>query len=136
MRWKQFAIDFDEVPPPPRPGKPPPAEDALFDAMQAMRVQAASKRLDMTDAFEEYAGTGTEKNSGVMAKNRFRSTMGTLFRGGFLTGDVLSQICKRYGTGRSLHTAECGGIRYVMHLRFNEGGGNAHITRMSVSTRC
>ena len=76
MRWKQFAIDFDEVPLPDKPGKPPPAEDSLHKALQSMRVSAASKRLDMTDAFEEYAGTGTEKNSGIMAKNRFRSTMG------------------------------------------------------------
>ena len=55
VRWKQFAIDFDEVPLPPAPEPVLAAEDDLKLALQAMRVEATNKRLDMTDAFEESA---------------------------------------------------------------------------------
>ena len=79
VRWKQFAIDFDNVP----LAKEPPIQyrPELKEALMLLRAEAQNKRLDMTDAFEEYSGTLLEKNTGIMTKNRFRSTMGTLFRG-------------------------------------------------------
>ena len=98
VRWKQFAIDFDEVPIPDDYGDLPPPNDDLMTALQVMRAFAQKKRLDMTDAFEEYSGSLQEKNTGIMTKNRFRSTMGTLFRGN-LSLDVLNQICARYAAG-------------------------------------
>jgi hypothetical protein len=55
--------------------------EQLYLAMQRLRAEAVNRKLDMTDAFEEYAGSGYERNMGVMDKYRFKSTMGTLFRG-------------------------------------------------------
>ena len=46
------------------------------------------KKLDMTDAFEEYAPAGFEKNLGIMDTARFKSVMGILF-GGELQHSVL-----------------------------------------------
>ena len=40
-----------------------------------------NKKLDLTDAFSEYAGTGMEANLGRMAKYRFQCAMGTIFNG-------------------------------------------------------
>ena len=45
--------------------------------VQALRQCAQHRQLDLTDSFEEYAGTGRDANLGVMAKNRFRGAMGT-----------------------------------------------------------
>jgi hypothetical protein len=88
--WKKFSIDFDNVPLFQEPEMP--VDPELMAALRAMRSEATHKRLDMTDAFEEYSGTLQEKNTGIMSKNRFRSTMGTLFRGR-LNQDVLNAIC-------------------------------------------
>ena len=98
VRWKQFAIDFDNVPLPADYGDLPPLEADLESALKVMRAAAMNKRLDMTDAFEEYSGTLQEKNTGIMAKNRFRATMGVLFQGN-LSNDVLLRICQRYAAG-------------------------------------
>ena len=99
VRWKQFAIDFDLVPLPDAFGQLPPIDEALLNKLMGMRAYAVNKRIDMTDAFEEYSGTLQEKNTGIMAKNRFRSTMGTLFAGFKMEAAVLTQICARYSTG-------------------------------------
>lgn len=113
-KWKQFAIDFDNV--------PAPAEDPIVDVpeiryeLQKMRAEAQQKRLDMTDAFEEFSGTLQEKNTGIMTKNRFRSTMGTLFRGR-LHREVLDAICAQYGTGDP-DPREPGTYRYVRWKQF------------------
>ena len=96
VRWKQFSIDFDNVPLYVEPELEPDPE--LMEALRAMRAEATHKRLDMTDAFEEYSGTLQEKNTGIMTKNRFRSTMGVLFRGR-LSNDVLNAIAIQYGVG-------------------------------------
>lgn len=96
VRWKQFAIDFDEVPVVEE--EEMETDPELMAALRAMRTEATQKRLDMTDAFEEYSGTIQEKNTGIMGKNRFRSTMGVLFRGRLIP-DVLNAICIQYGTG-------------------------------------
>ncbi len=116
VQWKQFAIDFDEVPLLPPPEAPAKADKEFLAALQQLRVSAASKRLDMTDAFEEYAGTGSERNSGVMTKNRFRSTLGTLFRGNLSTA-TLDEICRRYGTGEA-DPREAGSFRQVRWKQF------------------
>ena len=96
VMWKQFAIDFDNVELYEEEQMPMDAE--LMAALMAMRAEATHKRLDMTDAFEEYSGSMQEKNTGIMTKNRFRSTMGVLFRGRLKT-DVLNAICVQYGCG-------------------------------------
>jgi len=98
VRWKQFAIDFDNVPLPDAHGMLPQWEPDLLQQVMTLRAFAIQKRLDMTDAFEEYAGSLQERNTGIMLKRRFRSTMGLLFQGN-LRLDVLNRICLRYGTG-------------------------------------
>jgi hypothetical protein len=113
-KWKQFAIDFDNV--------PLAGEDPIVDVpeiqyeLQLMRAAAQQKRLDMTDAFEEYSGTLQEKNTGIMTKNRFRSTMGTLFRGN-LKKWVLDALCAQYGTGDP-DPREAGTFRFVRWKQF------------------
>ena len=52
--------------------------------LQTLRVAAQNKRLDMTDAFSEFAGAGNlarDANLGLMPKNRFRAAMGGMFKG-------------------------------------------------------
>ena len=113
-KWKQFAIDFDNVP----LAEEDPIVDApeLTYALQKMRAHAVQKRLDLTDAFEEYSGTLQEKNTGIMTKNRFRSTMGTLFRGN-LEAEVLNALCAQYGTGDP-DPREAGTFRFVRWKQF------------------
>ena len=55
--------------------------EAAMTPLQLLRAEAQNMKLDMTDALESYAGSGYEKNMGVMDHNRFRSTLGTLFKG-------------------------------------------------------
>ena len=76
VRWKQFAIDFDNVRLPDNHNQLPPCDPALMRELQLLRVEAIKRRLDMTDAFESYAGSLQERNTGIMMKRRFRSTMG------------------------------------------------------------
>jgi len=99
VRWKQFAIDFDNVPLAQEWGELPPCHPALMHELMQLRADAVNRRLDMTDAFEEYAGSLQERNTGIMLKRRFRSTMGLLFQSSNLKHDVLNAICLRYGTG-------------------------------------
>ena len=66
---------------------------------QALRQCAQHRQLDLTDAFEEYAGTGRDANLGVMAKNRFRGAMGTMFQGINLSSHTLNKICAVYNYG-------------------------------------
>lgn len=123
VKWKLFALDFDEIPLPAIDDNGELLDDngqfyqdALFFELQQMRTLAVSKRLDMTDAFEEYSGSLKEKNTGIMTKNRFRSTMGTLFRGN-LKVEVLNEICRRYGTGDP-DPLEPGSLREVRWKQF------------------
>jgi len=102
VMWKQFAIDFDDIPATndlQSDWSEVLADPALYAELRTLRVAAESKRLDMTDAFSEYAGTGRDANLGVMQKNRFRSAMGTLFQGINLRTATLDAICRIYGTG-------------------------------------
>ena len=114
VRWKQFAIDFDEVPLYEEPELEPDPE--LMAALRQMRAEATQKRLDMTDAFEEYSGTLFEKNTGIMTKNRFRATMGVLFRGK-INPDVLNAICIQYACGDP-DPREPGSFRQVKWKKF------------------
>jgi hypothetical protein len=76
----------------------PMGDREVFELLQNLRVRASNMKLDMTDAMEEYCGTGYEKNMGVMDKNRFRSTMGTLFAG-MVSQQDLHAICQRWKAG-------------------------------------
>jgi len=93
--WKQFAIDFDNIPAPP---DPVPDPRRMMKHLMELRAHAVQMRLDMSDAFEEYTGSLKERNSGTMAKNRFRATMGHLFAGK-IDPSVLNEICREYGIG-------------------------------------
>eukprot|EP00966_Prymnesium_polylepis_P063552 1474223-Prymnesium_polylepis.1 len=88
--WKQFAIDFDNIPAPP---DPVPDPRRMMKHLMELRAHAVQMRLDMSDAFEEYTGSLKERNSGTMAKNRFRATMGHLFAGK-IDPSVLNEICR------------------------------------------
>lgn len=72
--FKQFAADFDNIRPAAEAA--PVVGDELRAALVALRVGAAGQKLDLTDAFESYAGTGREAAIGIMPKGRFRSAMG------------------------------------------------------------
>jgi len=96
VKWKQFAIDFDNVVPPPDPVPAP--KGAMMQHLMLLRAEAVRMRLDLSDAFEEYTGSLKERNSGAMAKNRFRATMGQLFIGK-IDSQVLTEICDEYGIG-------------------------------------
>ena len=77
--YKQFAIDFDEILPP-APAVVGALDEAMLAELRMLKRAADNKRLDMTDAFAEFAPPGKDSNLGVMPKNRFRSAMGVLFQ--------------------------------------------------------
>ena len=62
VQFKEFALDFDNLVVPPE--EAPTGLDLMSEAQRAgmtrLRVAARNKKLDLTDAFSEYAGTGTE----------------------------------------------------------------------------
>jgi len=102
VRFKQFANDFDAVPIPEAPMsdfEEVKADPQMYKEMQALRLAAEQRILDLTDAFEEYAGTGRDANLGVMPKNRFRAAVGTMFQGIKLRARLLDKICMVYATG-------------------------------------
>ncbi len=77
--YKQFAIDFDEIPLP-APAVVGALDEAMLAELRMLKRAADNKRLDMTDAFAEFVPPGKDTNLGVMPKNRFRSAMGVLFQ--------------------------------------------------------
>jgi len=102
VMWKRFAIEFDEIPLP--TNTPSDYDEVLADAalvaeLSALKAEAANKRLDLTDFFSEYAGTGRDANLGIMPKNRFRSAMGSLFEDIGISNTTLGKVCKVYATG-------------------------------------
>jgi len=101
VQFKEFALDFDNlvIPPEREPTGLELMSEAQRQEMTRLRVAARNKKLDLTDAFSEYAGTGMEANCGRMAKNRFQCAMGTIFNGIDLKRDVLIAICEAYATG-------------------------------------
>ena len=120
VKWKQFAIDFDETPC--HEAAMSDFDEVLADPpfyaeLRKLRSAATNKRLDLSDAFVEYAGTGREANLGIMAKNRFRAAMGTIFYGTELTGKTLTGVCKVYGTGDADPT-EPGTFKKVLYRSF------------------
>ena len=96
VNWKQFALDFDEVEP--ADHREPNPSGEMMQHLMELRADAVQQRIDMSDAFEEFTGSLKERNSGQMAKNRFRATMGQLFHGN-LSPAVLDEICHEYGAG-------------------------------------
>ena len=84
---------------------PPLTPNELFPHIQKLRAFAVNKKLDMTDALDEYTGAGYEKNIGIMDTARFKSVLGLLF-GGELTQPILQSICAHYGTNDAGY---CGG---------------------------
>ena len=56
---------------------------AIYQAVpRYLSPQVATKqKLDLTDAFEEAAGKGRDASTGVMAKNRFATCLGLMFKG-------------------------------------------------------
>ena len=62
-----------------------------------LRAAAANRKLDMSDAFEAYAGHSREANLGVMTKGRFQAAMGDIFKG--VPQAALRIISREYGTG-------------------------------------
>ena len=55
MRWKQFAIDFDEISPPPPPPMPDPTPE-IVEAMRDMNVYTDRNGIDLANDIEEYLG--------------------------------------------------------------------------------
>ena len=62
-----------------------------------LRAAAANRKLDMSDAFEAYAGKSREANLGVMQKGRFQAAMSDIFKG--VPQAALRIISREYGTG-------------------------------------
>ena len=105
------------------------ADDALFKdpvllaELVQLRIAAVNKRIDLTDCFSEYGATGKDANLGVMAKNRFRAAMGTIFKGAGLTASLLNRIVQTYvagdpdpaepGTGMRRHSARLPALNAV-----------------------
>jgi hypothetical protein len=102
VRFKQFAIDFDDVALPADSTSDfgeVLADPQLYKELRTLRAAAQNKQLDLTDAFEEFSGTGREANLGIMQKNRFRAAMGTMFTGIKLSARLLDKICAVYNAG-------------------------------------
>ena len=55
VRWKQFAIDFDNIAPPPPPPLPDPSPQ-IIDAMRKMNEYCNLNGIDLVWDFEEYMG--------------------------------------------------------------------------------
>ena len=79
-----------------------------------LRVAAANRKLDMSDAFETVAGPGVMTNMGVMTKGRFQAAMSDIFKG--IPQAVLTLISRGYGTG-DVDRHDPGG--YV-HVKFKQ----------------
>ena len=79
-----------------------------------LRAAAANRKLDMSDAFESYAGPGVMTNMGVMPKGRFQAAMSDIFKG--IPQAVLTLISRGYGTG-DVDRHDPGG--YV-HVKFKQ----------------
>ena len=84
------------------------------DHRYMLRVAAANRKLDMSDAFESCAGPGVMTNMGVMPKGRFQAAMSDIFKG--IPQAVLTLISRGYGTG-DVDRHDPGG--YV-HVKFKQ----------------
>ena len=98
VKWKQFAIDFDDIAVPEEKAREP-FDEKMVAALSDLKGEATRSRLDMTDAFEEYAGSGVDYNLGLMHKTRFRSLMSVLFNNVSISNALLDKICDTYPAG-------------------------------------
>ena len=98
VRWKQFAEDFDSIDVPVEKTRAP-FDERMVQALSDLKGEAVRCKLDMTDAFEEYAGAGVDYNLGLMPKSRFRSLMAVLFSNVSLSNSLLDRICDAYPAG-------------------------------------
>ena len=98
VKWKQFAIDFDDIAVPEEKAREP-FDEKMIAALSDLKGEATRSRLDMTDAFEEYAGSGVDYNLGLMHKTRFRSLMSVLFNNVSISNALLDKICDAYPAG-------------------------------------
>jgi len=97
VMFKEFALDFDNMAPP--VVLEPSPEEELMASLRTMRLFAQDKRLDLTDFFESYAGTGREAQLGLMPKNRFQAAVCDIFKGTTVPMRVLDMIATTYGAG-------------------------------------
>ena len=95
IRWRQFALDFDQVTPAPPLAGTPPLSDALRTELQRLRRMAINRRLDLTDSFEEQCAPGQERNTGIMDNTQFCCVMGVLFSGA-IKQSLLDDIAHAY----------------------------------------
>tara|TARA_B110001452_G_C15239045_1_gene429046 strand:- start:1931 stop:3241 length:1311 start_codon:yes stop_codon:yes gene_type:complete len=82
-----------------------------------LRAAAANKGLDMSDAFESYAGRGRDANLGIMQKGRFNAAMTDMFKRLAADQQSLRTICRAYGTGDP-DPREPGGYMQVQYKQF------------------
>ena len=80
-----------------------------------LRAAAANRKLDMSDAFEAYAGKSREANLGVMTKGRFQAAMSDIFKG--VPQAALKIISREYGTGDP-DRRDPGGYSHVRFKKF------------------
>ena len=105
VRWKQFAIDFDEIPRKPPPPDPDPT-DEIYAAMREMNVYTNRNAIDLAEDFENYLGGKDKCASDVMPTGVFKRALGVLL--GRATSlyqideGVLDAICLAYKAGRPL----------------------------------
>ena len=98
VKFKQFADDFDNIQLRPHVGPSIEAMGDLMPMMVKLRQVATKQKLDLTDAFEEAAGKSRDAQLGLMAKNRFATALGLMFKGE-VTQQAIAAICSAYGAG-------------------------------------
>ena len=94
----QFADDFDNIQLRPNEGPSIEAMGEMMPVLIKLRKVATKQKLDLTDAFEEAAGKGRDASVGLMAKNRFATCLGLMFKGE-VTKEAITAICSAYGAG-------------------------------------
>jgi len=103
VRWKQFAIDFDNTPPLPPPELPDPTPD-IIECMKDINTFCNYHAIDLENDIEEYLGGKDVCTSDLMPTGKFIQAMGVLIGSASspwaFTQEQLNKICKTYGTGR------------------------------------
>jgi hypothetical protein len=101
VRFKQFALDFDNLEPPPDNSDVSLADypDWLIAEVRKLRRIALEKSINMYQCFEDqWDGPSREKLMGVIDRAQFCSVIGLLFAGS-QKQHVMAGLVKVYGTG-------------------------------------